>query len=371
MVAQMAFSRLRASKSFTRWPAPVYNPAATESLDVTSEEELIHRIARAVPSQMGRGKGLVSLGIGDDAAILSPRRRFEWLVSCDAFVEGVHFLTGVHPTDSVGFKSLERAASDLVAMGGRPRFFLLTWALPKGHTGPWLDSFLCGMARAADSLGMRLIGGDTTTGEIVALSITVIGQVEEKKAVTRCGAQPGDLVYVSGKLGRAQLGLELALRGRRTRDGGKRKSGDQMAAILEPHLYPRIRVELGLWLAMRRIPSAMIDLSDGLSTDLGRLCRASRVGAKLYADRIPSVEVPSALAKLLPRRGRLQRALHGGEDYELLFTVPQSKEKKLRRAPGAGELTCIGEVTGNQKMLIVDNEGQAAPLKAGGWDPFR
>jgi thiamine-monophosphate kinase len=386
---------------------PIYNPAATRRPKVT-EDELIHRIARAVPSVAGRHKSGVRLGIGDDAAILSSRRRFDWVVSCDAFMEGVHFLPQIHSADSVGYKALARAASDLAAMGAVPRLFLLTLALPANRTGAWLDGFLGGMARAARLLAMCLIGGDTTTGTAATAALTVFGQVKAGMAVTRSGAHPGDLIYVSGTLGRAQFGLELVRARGRKIEKRKGKIGRELVMILRPHLYPRIRVKLGSWLAENRIASAMIDLSDGLSTDLTRLCRASGVGAKLWADRIPRVSIPATSAGLktaalhlnLEAKGlripserpndALQMALHGGDDYELLFTVSRRNKKKLRRAPGFAKLTCIGEIVRLRSALtgpatrdrpvsisIVpgrDEAGQGTqgqPLQPGGWDPFR
>jgi thiamine-monophosphate kinase len=332
---------------------------------MNTEDQLIRRIARGVPSQFEHAVGDLRLGIGDDSAILAPARGVDLVLSCDAFLEGIHFLTRTHPPDSVGYKSLARATSDLAAMGATPRFFLLTLALPHERTGRWLDEFLRGMGRAARSLGMRLIGGDTTKSTKVAISITVLGQVARGQAVTRSGARPGDLIYVSGMLGRAQLGLELVLAGK-----GRRRS---LAAIVRPHLYPRIRVELGAWLARHRIASAMIDISDGLSTDLARLAEASGVGARIGADLIPAAPVPEAVSRLLRNRrlDPLQMALDGGDDYELLFTVPHRKVKRLRAAPGFTELTCIGEITWGRRLLLVDGIGRAKVLKPHGWDPFK
>jgi thiamine-monophosphate kinase len=332
---------------------------------MNAEEQLIRRIARTVPSQFGRGAGGLRLGIGDDAAILAPARGVDLVLSCDAFIEGVHFLARTHPPDSVGYKSLARATSDLAAMGATPRFFLLTLALPRERTGRWLEEFLRGMGRAARSLGMRLIGGDTTKSAKVAISITVLGEVSRGQGVTRSGARPGDLIYVSGRLGRAQLGLELVLAGK-----GRRRD---VAGIVRPHLYPRIQVELGRWLARRRIASAMIDISDGLSTDLARLAEAGGVGARIGADLIPAAPVPEAVSRLLRSRrlDPLQMALHGGDEYELLFTVSRRKAKSLRAAPGFAELTCIGEITRGRRLVIVGENGKAKTLKAGGWDPFR
>jgi thiamine-monophosphate kinase len=332
---------------------------------MNTEDQLIKRIARGVASQSGRASGDLRLGIGDDAAVIRPVRGTELVLTCDAFLEGVHFLARTHPPDSVGYKSLARATSDIAAMGATPRFFLLTLALPHKRTGRWLDEFLRGMGRAARSLGMRLIGGDTTKSGEVAISITVGGEVVAGLAVTRSGARPGDLIYVSGILGRAQLGLELVLAGKGRQLG--------LAAIVRPHLYPRIRVELGSWLARHRIASAMMDISDGLSTDLARLAEASGVGARVRTDLIPAVPVPDAVSRPLHNRrlDPLQMALHGGDDYELLFTVPRRKAKHLGAAPEFAGLTCIGEVTQGRRLLMVDEAGRASALEPRGWDPFR
>jgi thiamine-monophosphate kinase len=331
-----------------------------------NEDLLIQRVARAVPARRDAAANFgLALGIGDDATILASDKGKEWLVSCDAFIEGVHFLPDVHPPDSVGYKALVRATSDLAAMGAAPRLFLLTLSLPAKRTGGWLDEFLRGLARAARYLGMLLAGGDTTTGALIGISVTVLGQLDLRSpAVTRSGACPGDRIYVSGRLGRAQLGLELV------RKGYAKKPS--LARILRPHFYPHVRVELGRWLCHSRTASAMIDLSDGLSSDLARLCRASGVGARISTDRIPAVSLSPELSRLLPHRTTpLQMALHGGDDYELLFTVSPRKEKRLRAAPDFRALTCIGQITRDRHVLLVNARDHAQPLTAGGWDPFR
>jgi len=333
-----------------------------------NEDQLIERIARAVPSSRGvaRSHDEVRLGIGDDAAIVAPNRTTEWVLSCDASLEGVHFLAGSYPADSVGFKALVRAASDLAAMGARPRLFLLTLALPTKRTGKWLDEFLRGMGRAARQLGMRLIGGDTTRSPTVSISITVLGEVARGLAVRRSGARPGDILYVSGRLGRAQLGLEMIRQGATNASASDRR-------LLQAHLYPKIRIELGEWLARRKMATAMMDISDGLSTDLARLCAASGVGARLWAERIPRVKIPIARTGLLRKRrlDPLRMALHGGEDYELLFTVPRKNVRRLRSAPGFAELTAIGEIERGKRITLVGADGRAKRLDPGGWDPFR
>lgn len=335
------------------------------------EDQLIERIRRAIPS---RERGSLRLGIGDDAALIAPRKGFEWVLSCDAFLEGVHFLAGKHPADSVGFKALARATSDLAAMGAHPRIFLLTLALPSSRTGKWLDEFLRGMGRAARKFGMTVAGGDLTSSSTISISVTVVGEVATGLAIKRFGARAGDILFVSGRLGAARLGLELV-------ESGTLKASSWIQKVyrkvLGPHLYPQIRVSLGAWLATRRTASAMIDISDGLSTDLARLCAASGVGARIWADRIPCVEMPTgktgrAASKLLAKTksSPLQMALHGGDDYELLFSVPRRNVRRLRRAPGFAEIVPIGEIERGGQIRLVDEDGRLKRLRPGGWDPF-
>jgi len=345
------------------------------------ESKLVERIARAFRSGAAKHDAkhvaALRLGIGDDAAIISSSGKNDWVFSCDAFLEGVHFLAKTHPPDSVGYKSLVRATSDLAAMGATPRYFLLTLAIPANRTGAWLDQFLNGMSRAARSLKMVLAGGDTTKNDKVSISVTVVGEVAGGKGVTRSGARTGDIIYVSGPLGRAQLGLELLLHGNiRARGSAGKEAGhtaNALRAILQPHLYPGIRLALGAWLANRRLASAMIDLSDGLSTDLTRLCQASGVGAEIHSAAIPVLALPAGLSKYKGglKLDPLQMALNGGEDYELLLTVPPRNVKKLRGAPGFSQLTPIGEVTRSNGIVLIGPRGTKKPLKPQGWDPFR
>lgn len=333
---------------------------------MASEDRLVRRIARALRLGGGRKSSAeLRLGMGDDAAIIAPHSKRDWVLSCDAFLEGVHFLTRADPPDSVGYKSLVRATSDLAAMGAIPRFFLLTLALPDRCTGEWLDQFLAGMGRASRLLQIQAIGGDTTRYTKVSISITVIGEIASGNGTSRSGAHPGDLIYVTGRLGGAALGIELIHRG-----FGRIK---RFRKLLESHFYPGIRLELGAWLAHHRIASSMMDISDGLSTDLSRLCAASRVGACISAALIPRVRFPSPESRRLEslRIDPLHLALHGGDDYELLFTVPRELAPRLRRAPECSEITQIGEITPGNKISLEDSDGRVRELKPRGWDPFR
>jgi len=347
-----------------------------------------------MPSLAG---GLLRTGIGDDAAVFRPTPGTDWILTCDQFIDGVHFLADVHPPEVVGHKALARATSDIAAMGGRPRLFLLSMTLPAKLTGRWLDQVLAGMARAAHRFGLTLAGGDTArpsssfvqrpSGQ-AALSVTVLGELKAGQAVLRSGAQPGDTVFVTGRLGAAQLGLELVLRRMHRQKRWRR--------FLAPHYYPKIHIELGQWLARRRLVSSMMDLSDGLSTDLDRLCRASGAGARIYEQIIPCVAVPNALRaqfdslktqfdfpkikfdspktksdSLRVNLDPLALALHGGEDYGLLFTAPRRSLSRIPRTLFGTRITPIGEIVRGRGVKLVAADGCAAPLEPRGWDHFR
>jgi thiamine-monophosphate kinase len=325
---------------------------------MASEGELIERVARSLPSRIGAG---LRVGIGDDAAVIRPRAGVEWVLTTDAFLENVHFLPRIHAPEVVGYKALARATSDLAAMGARPRYFLLSLALPPSCTGKWFDRFLKGMSRAARSFGLVLAGGDTTRNPVAAINLTVIGEIVPGRTVLRSGARPGDMICVSGTLGEAELGLRLLDQGLPVRR--------KWQGLLQKHLYPEPRLALGAWLARNGKATAMIDTSDGLSTDLAHLCEASGVGAKVWAARIPKAELPSDLQKL--GLEPLHLALDGGEDYELLFTVPRRQARHLPRAVRGVPITIIGEVTRSNRILLLDDAGRTKTLRAQGWDPFR
>lgn len=328
-----------------------------------NEGALIEQIRRTLPS---RDRGL-RIGIGDDAAVFRPPRAREWVVTTDMFLENVHFLASAYPPDAVGYKALARATSDLAAMGAQPRYFFLSLALPANRTGEWLGGMLRGMCRAARRFGLTLAGGDTAQNAAVAMSLTVIGEAAPGRAVTRAGARPGDLLFVSGRLGAAQLGLELVVRGLYRRR--------QFRGLLRPHLYPELRLALGQRLARARIgapegiASAMIDTSDGLSTDLGHICEASKVGAEVCAGRIPAARVPRQLAG--HGFDARELALHGGEDYELLFTVPRRLAHRVPKTFRSVPLTQIGVITRSPSVWLVDARGAKSPLAPSGWDHFR
>lgn len=335
-----------------------------------------------------RTQGWLSLGLGDDAALLDQRGwgNNEMALSTDWCLESMHFDPRFHAAEMVGYKALARATSDLAAMGAKPRFFLLSLALPKERSGKWLDGFAAGLARAAREYGMELIGGDTSADSRIAINITVGGTVRRGRALTRSGARAGDQIFVSGALGAAQLGLELLRHG--VTLSAKLPTNERYA--LERHLRPKIRAGLGQWLAGEsprgaKIASAAIDISDGLSTDLGHICEVSKAGARIHARDIPLLKGPAS-SESKKSRGQesrshndsLQRALHGGEDYELLFTVPAKIARALPRRvkyDGGVALTRIGEIVkprrASSPIELITYSGERRLLAPGGWDSFR
>lgn len=300
-------------------------------------------------------------GMGDDGALLRVRPGTETILTCDWFLEGRHFLRGRHPPDSVGWKCLTRAMSDVAAMGGAPKCFLLSLALPRALAGQWLDEFLSGLRRASRKFACPLAGGDTTRRAEVLINVTVFGEVPRGREVLRTGARPGDAIFTSGRLGDAELGFRLL------RDSGTRL--DSGSRRLKKHLYPEPRIALGRWLAKNGLATAMMDLSDGLSSDLARLCAASGVGARINAARIPTARANSVPLPL--KSELLSVALHSGEDYELLFTVSPRALKHVPRSFGGIPITAIGEITDRRSLWMVGSDGREQRLPDRGWDPFR
>jgi thiamine-monophosphate kinase len=335
---------------------------------MANEDQIIERIAKRFAWRGGRTGANLILGIGDDAAILRPRPGSDWVVSSDFSLEGVHFLPS-YPPEAVGYRSLARAVSDLAAMGAHPEFFLLSVSLTDSLTeqriGRWFDQMLSGMARASRQYRLRLIGGDTSEWPQTAIAITVIGRTARSRAIRRDGARVGDRIFVSGELGGAALGLAVML-GQR---GGRLQRREPYRQMVQQHLYPKIPIELGIHLAERKLASAMIDLSDGLSSDLTRLARASGVGARVLADRLPAVRVPATLARRA--MGSMDLALNGGEDYGLLFTVSAGSVAGIPGRYRGVPITQIGEIVSGSGVELVMSDGRTTKLRMGGWNPFR
>lgn len=265
---------------------------------------------------------------GDDVAALTISQGEELLVSTDALIEGVHFIRAA-PADLVGEKALRVNLSDIVASGGWPRWSVLTLSLPSDLPETWLADFARGYRRACDDTGTRLMGGDLTSApKDIAISVTAMGTVTTGQRLTRAGATPGDLIVVSGVLGEASLGLAAIL-------------GNGDARWLRRHFCPPYRRDLSRALVADGLVSAMMDLSDGLATDLPRLCDASRVGCSVALENLP-ISTAARETGLAPID-----AFSAGEDFELLMTVPEVSLSPLeaRAARQGVRVSVIGSVT--------------------------
>jgi thiamine-monophosphate kinase len=311
----------------------------------------------AIRRRAARPPGAVRLGIGDDAAILQAEPGYDTVISTDLLVEGVHFELDWSTPELLGRKALAVALSDLAAMGAIPHAALLSLALPTRVDDAFLDSFYSGVLALADRYGMTLAGGDLSAspGPIVIDSV-VTGEVEKGRALCRSGARPGDLIYVSGSLGSSAAGLRQ-LRAGMTIDTAA--TGIDLDAI-RTHVAPSPRVELGRALLLTGIGTAAIDLSDGLSSDIRHICRESNVGAIIEAD-------------LLPTHFPLDDALHGGEQYELLFATPPAFASRVALVAHQLklDLTRIGRFEGAADEIYVEREERQIPLAPLGWEHFR
>jgi len=297
-----------------------------------------------------RAMGRVRLGIGDDCAILRPPAGHEILVTTDFCLEGRHFRRDWHTPESAGHRCLARGLSDLAAMGARPLAAFLSLALPAGTDRGWVDGFFRGLRRLADEFAVPLAGGDTaqSPSEHILADIVLIGSAPAGEALRRSTAGAGDLIYVTGRLGGAAAEL-IAL------ESGAKAGRDGE----HPQLFPAPRLAVGEALLRRGLATACIDLSDGLSTDLRHLCEESGVSAEIDLARLPTHPLAA---------GRRELALHGGEDYDLLFAA--KPKAKMPRSIAGVEVTRIGRFVERSKqvMVQVDERGRRKKLEAGGWE---
>jgi thiamine-monophosphate kinase len=309
-------------------------------------------------------------GIGDDAAVLRQRAGFDTVVTADLLVEDVDFRLGRGWAGArdLGHKALAVSLSDVAAMGGRAGFCLLSIGVPPARwRGSFLDELYEGVRSLAARYGVIIIGGDTSrTPERVAVDSIVLGEVRSGRAILRSGAREGDQIFATGSLGGAAAGLKI-LEGRAVRKS--RGAGATKAGLILRQLRPEPRVEWGTLLGERGLASAMIDLSDGLSSDLAHLCRESGVGARLEADALP---IDSRLESAgFDGDEALSLSLDGGEDFELLFTAPARDARKLPNELDGVRVTRIGEVTRERGKVRLIRDGRARLLRPGGFEHFK
>jgi thiamine-monophosphate kinase len=309
-------------------------------------------------------------GIGDDCAVIRKDDRQVWLLTMDTLIETVHFDCAFHPPEKLGRKAVSVNVSDVGAMGGKPLFVLLSVGMPKGFDESWFRSFAKGVTDACREYGCLLIGGDTVASpQGLTFTLAVIGEAEAESVVYRSGAQHGDIIWVSGPLGFAAAGLELLRR-------GIEPGNPAFAPFREQHLNPRARVELGYRLGASGLVKAMMDLSDGLATDLAHLCKQSGVGARLAARDLPGVTALAEAARLIGVDPE-QWAICGGEDYELLFAAPPDAHSRLLElGHQCGlSLTPVGTVVVGEGVTLIrqrpDGTRDEVAIAYQGFDHFR
>lgn len=310
-------------------------------------------------------------GIGDDAAVLSFREK-EVLVTTDLLMEGVHFDLVYTPLKHLGYKSAMVNFSDIYAMNGTPKQITVSIALSKRFCIEDLEQFYDGLKLACQLHQVDIVGGDTTSSLTgLAISITCIGEADKDQVVYRNGAQDTDLVCVSGDLGAAYMGLQLLEREKQVFQGQKEINPDFSGKeyLLERQLKPEARKDIIEKLAKEHIkPTAMMDISDGLSSELMHICSQSHTGCRIYEDRIPIDYETAVMAEEL-NMNVTTCALNGGEDYELLFTVPLTAHEKVQQIEG---VKVIGYITKPELgAALITRDGQEFELKAQGWNPLK
>ena len=301
-------------------------------------------------------------GIGDDAAVWLPAGAREfWLATTDMLVEEIDFRREWITPSDLGRKSIAVNLSDLGAMGARPRFFTISLGMPANITKRWIQEFYDGLTSCGVENGAILVGGDLSGADKITISITAFGESENRKVLYRSGGRPGDLLYATGTLGKSAAGLRLLQR------GIIRSRSCSMREALRAHRTPVPRCAFGQWLAQSGNARCMIDISDGLSSDLPRMCAASGIDAEIFMEKIP-VFAESALWGCDP----LELALSGGEDFELLFAAPRAKKHILENLPsGFPPVTHIGiMLEGNGKVWIADAGTKRRPMPVEGFDHF-
>lgn len=293
---------------------------------------------------LGQHRSDVTLGVGDDAAIVDVPTGKQLLISVDTLISGVHFPEHTKPED-IAWKALAVNLSDMAAMGADPNWFTLALTLPESNDA-WLKEFSAGLQRIAARYGVQLVGGDTTKGPL-SITLQIHGSVDRGQALRRDGARPGDLIYVSGSLGDAGLGL-LGLQGELT------LPKPDLDPLLDRLNRPTPRVELGK--SLSPIASAAIDLSDGLAQDLGHILDKSHVGATLYADKLPLSDITR---KWLNLAGGIHLPLNAGDDYELCFTIPEHKQGELEQVLAGQAVPCawIGTIDQEPGLRCITDEG--------------
>jgi len=349
-------------------------PAAlrhAQSSPPQSEFDFIASLRQRVTSSALKSESLIA-GIGDDAAVFRSNAGKETVITADLLVEDIDFRRTTTPPYLLGHKALAVSLSDIAAMGARPMWSLISIGVPEDvWQTEFVNHFYDGLLELANRYGVQLIGGDTSrTNESIVIDSVAAGECVSGSAVMRSGAKPGDQIFVTGSLGAAAAGLRLIERGAHLADQNLGDEDSQkLDHVLIRQLRPEPRVGWGIVLGEEHLATAMIDLSDGLSSDLNLLCTASEAGALIDSTLLP---IDNRVVELCGRRALdpLQLALHGGEDFELLFTVKPADVARLPRRVDGVEIKRIGEVTKSIEGVKISEGSRIWDLKPGGWKHF-
>jgi thiamine-monophosphate kinase len=300
-------------------------------------------LIRRIREQFGAKANELPVGIGDDAAVIDVPPGYSLVFCSDLVAENSHFLRNLHPPDSIAYKAIAANVSDVAAMGGVAMYFLVSIAAPPDLDWSWFESFFDGVASACRDFNISLVGGDSSSSDRIFIDVSMIGRVLSGKAIRRAGARPGDSVFVTGKLGSSALGLE------------RLKTGATNDPAVKRHLYPEPRYRVGPAIVSRA--HAMIDVSDGLSTDLSHILEESKVSARIYRDRLP--RWPGTEDR---------HVLNGGEEYELIIVGPPDLPRIIEGIP----LTSIGEIlaAGDKNQIYLVDGTQESILPPKGWQHF-
>ena len=342
-------------------------PAHTD-ISTLGEFGLIHHLTKDFPLV---NKSSLK-GIGDDAAVIEYGAEEQTLLSTDLLLEGVHFDLSWMPLRHLGYKSIVVNLSDIAAMNGVAQQVLVSIGISNRFSVEALDELFAGMKMACDKYKVDLVGGDTSSSaQGLVISVTVVGKAKSEEIAYRNGAQVNDLICVSGDLGAAYAGLLILQREKKTFEANPNFQPDLQGFeyVIERQLKPEARFDVMEKLRKAGIkPTSMMDISDGLSSELHHICSQSGTGCSIYEEKIP-VDIETGRVAEEFNVTDITMALHGGEDYELLFTVPLAEYEKLK---DRDDILVIGHITDkNEGMNLITKAGQSISLKAQGWDSFR
>jgi len=316
------------------------------------EFDLIRKMSAGLVST---GRPIIA-GIGDDSAVLPSSADRLQLVTTDMLVENVHFRLDFAEPFQIGWRSIAVNISDIAAMGGEPTYAFISIALPRDTTVEFVDELYSGMQKIATEYSVDIVGGDTVSAPQIVINVALLGEVESKNLVLRSGAKAGDALVVTGDLGGSEAGLTILM------DGLPLKG-------IEKHLMPVPRVQEGRLLARSGYVTSMIDISDGLASEVHHICEASGTGAELHMDSIPLSDNVRQVAEHAGKQP-YDFALYGGEDYELLFTCQQDKVLEMLESCRT-KLTIVGQIVETPNhVTIEDSSGNIVPLKQRGYDHF-